>query len=218
MNDSHRPTPVDALLFVAPGCPHCPTVLQGLSELVKSGEIGKLEVVNIAGHPELAEVRGIRSVPWFQLGELEFQGLYSPKELRHWVREAGSEHGFVNYVTHLLESGELATLEALIRRHPEWLNRLIPIVADMEAPINARVGIGALFETLGDEGLLQAVVPDLIALTEHADPRVRGDACHYLGLSRAPEARAALQRCGKDDDADVREIAEEALGELPTAH
>ena len=44
----------DAELLIAPGCVHCPVVLDGLSALVKAGAIGRLEVVNIAQHPEIA--------------------------------------------------------------------------------------------------------------------------------------------------------------------
>ena len=48
----------DALLLLAPGCPHCPAVLEGLGALVKDGALGTLEVVNIAVHPERAAATG----------------------------------------------------------------------------------------------------------------------------------------------------------------
>ncbi len=45
-------SPPDALLLIAPGCGHCPAVLEGLTLLLKSGKLGRLEVVNILAHPE----------------------------------------------------------------------------------------------------------------------------------------------------------------------
>ena len=45
-----------ALLLIATGCQHCPTVLQNLSELIKEGRLSSLEVVNIV--EETAE-RGV---------------------------------------------------------------------------------------------------------------------------------------------------------------
>ena len=54
----------DALLLIASGCPHCPTVLTGLTELVKHGLIGRLEVVNVGIHPERASALKARTVPW----------------------------------------------------------------------------------------------------------------------------------------------------------
>ena len=44
-----------ALLLIAPQCPHCPSVLESLTRLIKEGKIGRLEVVNLAEHPEMAE-------------------------------------------------------------------------------------------------------------------------------------------------------------------
>jgi len=51
------------ILFIAPGCPHCPAVLQALSELLKDGEIAEMEVSNMALLPEKSQQLGIRSVP-----------------------------------------------------------------------------------------------------------------------------------------------------------
>jgi len=45
----------DAELMIATGCTHCPVVLAGLGELIKAGQIGRLDVINIAQHPKLAE-------------------------------------------------------------------------------------------------------------------------------------------------------------------
>ena len=61
MDQKSEPQVIDATLYVAPGCPHCPTVLNGLSELVKTGRIGQLTVINIASRPELAAEHGVRS-------------------------------------------------------------------------------------------------------------------------------------------------------------
>ena len=60
-------------------CPYCPTVLKELGELVKSGVIGKLVVVNIEQHPEVARELGVRSVPWVRIGPFELEGLRSEK-------------------------------------------------------------------------------------------------------------------------------------------
>jgi len=52
---------VKAILFIAPDCPHCPAVLQALSELLKDGEIAEMEISNMALMPEKAQQLGIRS-------------------------------------------------------------------------------------------------------------------------------------------------------------
>ena len=67
--------PADALLLIATGCNHCPAVLEGLSRLLKQGRIGRLDVVNLAVHPETGQALGVRSVPWTRIGPFELEGL-----------------------------------------------------------------------------------------------------------------------------------------------
>jgi hypothetical protein len=52
--------PPDALLLMAPGCAHCPVVLESLGRLLKDGRLGRLEVINVAAHPEAAVAAGTR--------------------------------------------------------------------------------------------------------------------------------------------------------------
>lgn len=97
-------TPPDALLFTAPGCPHCATVLQGLNELVKQGLVGKLTVVDVAEHPEQAAEQGVHAAPWLRLGPFTLTG-HSTAELRLWAEWASGEEGIAHYVEHLLKQG-----------------------------------------------------------------------------------------------------------------
>ena len=75
-----------AELLLAPGCAHCPVVLAALAELIKAGRIGRLEVINIASHPEEAEARGVRGVPWIRIGPFELSGAHTRQELLSRVR------------------------------------------------------------------------------------------------------------------------------------
>lgn len=85
-------TPPDTLLFIVPDCPHCNTVLQGLSELLKQGLIGKMTVVNVTAHPEQAREYGVRAAPWLQLGPFTLTGAHSYAELKRWVEGARGEN------------------------------------------------------------------------------------------------------------------------------
>jgi len=83
----------DALLFISPACIHCPVVMQGLSELVKQTLIGKLTVVNVAAHPEMAQKYGVRAAPWLRLGPFTLTGARTLTELKQWAEWASSEDG-----------------------------------------------------------------------------------------------------------------------------
>jgi len=204
----------DALLLLAPACPHCPAVLEGLSALVKEGAIGRLEAVNIAVHPKRAEELGVRSVPWFRIGEFELDGAQTPGELRRWAELAGTPQGMPAYFLHLLKNGRHAKVEEMARQEPQRLLALVELLADADASMAVRLGIGAVLEELRPDGLATIMVPGLGELTHHPDPLVRADACHYLSLAGGEEIAPYLRACLDDQDAAVREIVAEILAEL----
>jgi HEAT repeats/Thioredoxin domain len=204
----------DALLVIGPGCPHCAVVLEGLSRLVKEGGIGTLEVVNAAARPEQAQALQVRSVPWTRVGAFQFEGAMSLDELRTWAARAGTEEGLTRYIEYQLGSGRLPQVVTLLKQHPDWVRALPPLVGDMAVSMHVRVGVGAVLESLAGTESLSQLVPDLGKLTGHPDPRARSDACHYLALTRRPEALAYLRGCIQDDSAEVREVAAEAIQTL----
>ncbi len=208
MNATEAP---DALLFLSSQCPHCPVVLAGLSELLKRGLIGRLEAVNLELRPEAAQALGIRSVPWLRIGPFELSGARSEAELEVWARRAASSDGMRDAFHDLLKQGGLTQVLTLIEADSSRLTALLPIVANPEASLNVKLGVGVVFEEYAGRVELQALATDLGALTRHADARVRADACHLLSLAQSDAAVPWLQACLLDVDADVREIAAESL-------
>jgi hypothetical protein len=207
-------TPPDALLFIAPGCPHCATVLRGLNELVKQGLVGKLTLVNAAEHPEQAAEYGVRATPWLRLGPFTLTGAHSPAELRLWAGWASGEEGTAHYVEHLLRQGGYKQAAAFIDADTQRLKPLLSIVADPGANLGVRLGVNALLESHANSPSLQKLLPQLAELTRHADHRVRADACHLLGLTGSAAARPYVENCRNDAHEEVREIAAEAMAEL----
>jgi hypothetical protein len=213
MSNSNTPPP-DALLLLSTQCPHCPTVLQGLGELVKKGLIGRLEVVNIMARPEVARELGVRTVPWVRLGDFELEGLHSPAELRQWAEHAGSEAGLVLYYTELFKTGQLPKALAALREHPGHISALLALAEDPDTELTVRIGVSALMEDAAGSTLLQDQLPALMELARHTDPRVRSDACHFLALTRSETAVTPLQTLTYDPEAAVRDVATDSLAEL----
>lgn len=204
----------DALLLIATGCPHCPTVLAGASELVKQGTIGRLDVVNVTTHPEVAEQYGVRGVPWLRLGPFELDGLRSPAELKLWAERAGTREGMAEYFRELLDTGQLAKVIDALRRDDTQLGALLLLLADPQTALTVRVGIGAVMEEFAGAKTLQKLVPELGKLTQSKDSHIRGDAAHYLGLTRDGRAVVYLKPLVNDPEPQVREIAQESLALL----
>ncbi|HQS58229.1 MAG: hypothetical protein B7Y56_04690 [Gallionellales bacterium 35-53-114] len=207
----------DALLFITTGCPNCPVVLQGLSDLVKQATIGKLTVVNVAAHPEMAAEYGVRAAPWLRLGPFTLTGAHSAAELRQWAAWSSGEEGIIQYVEHLLAEGGFKQAGVFIAEDTSRLKPLLSIVAAPEKSLVVRAGVSALLEAYTNTPVLQNLLPQLAELTRHADHRVRADACHLLGLAGSPAARYYLEACVNDSNEEVREIAAESLLMLDAA-
>ncbi|HYQ72522.1 MAG TPA: HEAT repeat domain-containing protein [Gammaproteobacteria bacterium] len=207
-------TPPDALMFLGTRCPHCPSVLNALATMLKAGVIGTLRAVNIEQHPEIAQETGVRGVPWVRIGTIELEGLRSEKELREWAAKAGTTAGLGAWLDELLSTGGIDRALALIRSDTDALDALLMLFADPETQLNTRIGISAIMEDLAGSGQLQGLTQRLGRLTRHREARIRGDACHYLGLAGDPAAVEYLRPCLQDPDAEVREVAEEALQAL----
>lgn len=207
----------DTLLLLSTHCPHCPAMLAVLSEMVKVGQIGRLDVVNLDLRPEIAQTLGVRSVPWLRIGRIELVGAHSKAELVDWAGKADSESGLADYFHLLLKEGQLPRVQAMIDAEPGLLAAVLPIVGNVEASLNVRLGADVLLEHFTRSEALRTLLPRLGDLSQHVDARVRADACHYLGLTGDPAARPWLQKRRDDDDADVREITSDSLAALPPA-
>jgi hypothetical protein len=207
----------DALLLIAPDCTRCPTVLEALSRLIKEGAIGRLEVVSLAIHPEVAQRLEVRSVPWTRLGPFLLEGLHSYAELKDWARAASGQPDFGRYLAYLIENRRLEQALELVRTEAQRLDDLLDLVGASETPIGVRIGAGALLEELEGSSLLERALPRLLALCEDADPGTRADACHYLSLVGDRAVIPHIKSLLGDPDPHVREIAKETLESLESS-
>lgn len=209
-----KPIVPDAELMIASGCAHCPVVLAGLAELVKSGQIGRLEITNIAQHPEIAQQRGVRGVPWIRIGPFELSGAHSQSELAELATRVASKTAMMDYLRDSLETGELDRVIRVCRQSPELLSPLLALAGDLETPFAVRIGVGAVLEDLAGDRQLSALVAEIAELATSPHAQVRADAAHFLGLADSTKARAVLERLTSDEDHEVREIAAESLADL----
>jgi HEAT repeat protein len=182
--------------------------------MVKAGIIGTFRAVNIEQRPDIALDLGVRSVPWVRIGPVELEGLRSEKELRDWAEKAGTPAGLSAWLDELLTTGKINRALALVQSEPEGLEALLQLFADPATQLNTRIGISAIMEDLAGTEPLRELVGRLGELTRHDETRIRGDACHYLELAGDPTAIVYLRPRLEDQDAKVREVAQEALQQL----
>ena len=209
--------PITAVLLISPSCPHCAAQLEILSKLVKVGDIGSLEIVNIASLPERASAYGVRSVPWLRLGPFELEGARTEGDIRHWLGKINSVEGMAEYMADLLANGNLNKVIHLVNETPELLHHLVSLLGNSETELKVQLGIAAVFEDLAGSSILENIVLSLAELTKHSSSKVRADAAHYLSFTGDPTVIPYLEALRNDENRDVREIAVEAIDDLVNA-
>jgi thiol-disulfide isomerase/thioredoxin len=212
-SEQHKSAP-EALMLLGTQCPHCPYVLASLSDLVKKGVLSRLEVINLEQRPDIAQDLGVQSVPWVRIGQFELTGLRSKSELEEWIEKANTSAGDTKYIEELLAEGKVNQVLDMIEKDNQLLQALLALIADGDAKINARLGVGVIMEEYEGRPELTALIPGLGELTRSQDARVRSDAAHYLSLTHDVSVKAFIEPLLEDSHAEVREVAEDSLAEL----
>ena len=202
------------LMLMGTQCAYCGPMMLMLIDLMKTGSISELRLVNIEEDPELARELGVRSVPWLQVGPFELLGSQSKQELVMWLDRASSLTGINEYLAQVLSEGNIAYATRLIERYPQALQNVLQLMADPEAKINVRLGVGVIIEDMAESRSFETVIPQLIEYLSSDDARIRGDACHYLSLTKNSAYIPLIEKLLTDESEEVREIAQDSLDEL----
>ncbi len=205
---------VSVLMLMGTQCTFCGPMMQILIELMKTGLLAELRVVNIEISPELARQHGVRSVPWLQIGPFELAGARSKQELLLWIERASSFEGLSEYLEEVLSEGKIDYANKLIQRYPQALENVIDLMANPQAKINVRLGVGVIIEDMAVSEEFKAVIPRLVEYLSNDDARIRGDACHYLSLTKDVSYVPVIKKLLSDENEEVREIAQDSLDEL----
>ncbi len=205
---------VSVLMLMGTQCTFCGPMMQILIELMKTGLIAELRIVNIETSPELARQHGVRSVPWLQIGPFELAGSRSKQELLLWIERASSFEGLSEYLEEVLSEGKIDYANKLIQRYPQALENVIDLMANPQAQINVRLGVGVIIEDMAVSEEFKAVIPRLVEYLSNDDARIRGDACHYLSLTKDVSYVPVIKKLLSDENEEVREIAQDSLDEL----
>ncbi|MBT8119792.1 MAG: HEAT repeat domain-containing protein [Gammaproteobacteria bacterium] len=213
-NEEKNTTAPEVLMLMGTQCTYCGPMMQMLTEFIKLGQISELRIVNIEHAADLASELGVRSVPWLRIGPFELAGSRTKQELQLWIQRASSFDGVSEYLVEVLTEGNINNARKLIHDYPQALENVIDLMADPEAKINIRLGAGVIIEEMAESESFKTVIPRLLEYLSNDDARIRGDACHYLSLTRDRSYIPDIEKLLTDDSAEVREIAQDSLDEL----
>lgn len=74
-------------LFISSECPHCPTMVDICTRLVKNGQLSQLTIINVSREANLAQEAGIRSTPTLKKGEFTLIGVNTLHQVENWLDE-----------------------------------------------------------------------------------------------------------------------------------
>jgi len=201
-------------MFLSETCPHCPQVLQSLTDLLKAGNLASLKLLNISYHSRQAQMLNIRSLPWVKIGPFEIEGLSPAHEYAKWASAVNTIEGLRNYLKLLLETGQLKKAENIIESEDGGFEALIALLADVEANIAVRTGASALLEAHEGSQKLKQAMPVIAEMLKSGKANIRADTCYFLGLTHNPMAISLLQPMLRDGNKQVHELASESIEKL----
>ena len=207
-------SPPDAVMLLGTRCPHCPAVLKHLSELVKTGELGRLNIINFEQHPEDAQQYGVRSVPWVKIGKYELTGAQELSALRQRIKWAMKDSSLAGEFDYWLSEAQVDKAIDYINNNPESISAIIELLGDPATVLSTRIGIGVIMEEFTGTDMLKQLIPTLAELAQHDDIRIRTDSLHYLGLTHSKEAISVLEQYIDDSNNEISETAKDSLEEL----
>lgn len=224
-NQEKTPTP-NALMLLSSHCAYCPSILDSLSKMIKNGDIGTLNVINLEKNPDAMQKYKVRSVPWVRIGKYKLTGAQTIEALKQraeWAqkdlseKENGKGNGEKNTIAdfdHLLSEGQVNKVIELIKEDSSLIQSIMTLLGDSGTVLSSRIGIGVIFEEFAGTGLLKPLIPQLAELSNHQDQRIRADAYHYLGMTDDQKAILILESVKNEDDKEVKEIIKDSLEKL----
>ena len=200
-------------LFVMKGCQVCPQMERLFADLLDQRRISALDVVDLASQPERAERYHVRSVPFYLIDEVAFTGLRTRGEIDQLLARNTIDR-WAERLADAFGQGNLGEAEQLLRDHAAARQAMVRLLQDDSTELVVRIGLSAVIESLGPEGLLNELTDEFIGLTAASDARVAMDALYYLQLIGNETCVARLRQVARSGQQPLASEAGELLAEM----
>jgi hypothetical protein len=210
--------PARLVLYVAPGCTHCPAMVRSTAPLAVGSEKIRLAIVDAALFQETAAADKIRSVPTLILdGNYRFNGVVPRKDVMQMLIRRDPTDLSTSVLLGLIEEGNAGKVAELMLSHRIVFPALIELLTDEKWPrrLGAMVALESTAEA--DLPLAQTAAPLLLDRLDKVSEAVKGDIVYLLGEIGGPEIIPTLEAvAGSASSADLSETAAEALERIRT--
>ncbi len=204
-------------LFVAPSCPHCPSVVSATISVATSNPWIRLNVIDAVEFPKIADQFKVKSTPTIIINKaFTMVGQVSMSRLMSELVKSRVDENLTEALKSMVDNGRADDAASLLclRNAPE---AALPLFRLKE--FSTRVGALVMMEEALqiNPHVFDRVLDDLTALLQGDDHSLRGDTAELLGKIGDPSVIPALKKALDDDNnPDVREAIEDALASLET--
>ena len=210
--------PARLLLYVAPGCTHCPAMVRRMAPLTVGTEKVRLAIMDASLFQETAEADRIRSVPTLILdGNYRFNGVVPLEDVMQMLISRDPADLSPSALLGLIEEGNAGKVAELMVTHRMVFPALIDLLTDEKWPrrLGAMVALESAAEI--DLALAQTAAPLLVDRLDTVSDAVRGDIVYLLGEIGSPEIAPILEAIvNSASSAELAETAAEALERIRT--
>ena len=204
--------PARVEVLIAPTCPNCPAVVRACAQVAAAWPALTMVVIDVQYFTALAG--SCRSVPTVVIdGAYTIVGPVSSRDLIELLQQRGEPGFLARALGSMVEAGRLAEVAPLLTSG-EGFAAMAALMRDgtMQQKMGLMLAVEQILE--GSAHAIDGAVPHLLPLLESEVATLRGDVADLLGQIGAPGAREALSLLLEDENADVREVAEEAIQRL----
>ncbi|NOZ19641.1 MAG: hypothetical protein GXP25_00985 [Planctomycetes bacterium] len=207
--------PAELLVFIASLCPHCPEAARAANALALCSPQITTAVIDAEHFPDLAKRFKVQSVPMIVLdGELLIDEVVPAKELAQHVLARGTDSYERAVFLSQVKTGNTDRATKHLLKGTRSAGSFLSAWTDSTFHVRLALMLVAEDALAENPAILNPIVAELIDLLGTKDDALRGDTADLLGRIGHPDAREPLQTLLRDPNADIVEIAEEALGDL----
>ncbi|MCF6189769.1 MAG: thioredoxin family protein [Cocleimonas sp.] len=157
----------EATMLLSSSCAFCPSVLESLMKMIKSGELSNLQVINLEQNPEAMQQYKVRSVPWVRIGKHELTGSQTLEALQQRAQWAKDEESLVADFDFLLSDGQVDKVIQALQKDESGFSAIMELLGDTGTVLSTRIGIGVIFEEFAGSDVVKSLTPKLGELSKH---------------------------------------------------
>jgi len=204
----------ELLILISEHCPRCPLVVEAAGISACGNPSVLLDIIDAGQFPEFTEKFGIKSVPATILDrKIVLVGAVTADRIMELVEIRGTPKFGIEIVRSLIENQNISEAAASLGTDA-GRTVVLELMQDTEFSnrLSALVVVERALEDAPDT--VRVMVPSLLPMLSHQDPRIRGDVADLLGKIGDPMVLPYLESLTSDPDPDVVEAAEDAIEEL----